>query len=194
MRFCSNCLEALPVLARADARYCSSRCRTAAHRLARRGLVLPLELTRRARWIRRSVAKIPLQSDGRVASSTNPYTWTDYEDAAGSTVGAGLGFVLNGDGVVCLDVDHCVTDGVPDLWVRGLLSDVAGTYVELSPSGTGLHIWGTAALSFGGRTVSYGLGNVEIYGNGRYLTVTGDALNSSRELKPIGRVIRKLLS
>jgi primase-polymerase (primpol)-like protein len=124
----------------------------------------------------------------------NPFTWTDYEDAASSTAGVGLGFVLNGDGVVCLDVDHCVTDGVPDVWVRGLLSEVAGTYVELSPSGTGLHIWGTASLSFGGRVVSYGPGFVEIYGSGRYLTVTGSALNSSRDLKPIGRVIRKLLS
>ena len=194
MRFCSNCLDSLSVLARADARYCSSRCRTAAHRLARRGLVLPVELTSRARWIRRTASKIPLQADGRTASSMNPFTWTDYEDAASSTAGVGLGFVLNGDGVVCLDVDHCVTDGVPDVWVRGLLSDVAGTYVELSPSGTGLHIWGTASLSFGGRVVSYGPGSVEIYGSGRYLTVTGSALNSSRDLKPIGRVIRKLLS
>ena len=194
MRFCSNCLASLSVLARADARYCSNRCRVAAHRLARRGLVLPLELTSRSRWIRRTAAKIPLQSDGRVASSTNPFTWTDYEDAASSTAGVGLGFVLNGDGVVCLDIDHCVTDGVPDVWVRDLLRDVAGTYVELSPSGTGIHIWGFASLDFGGRVVSFGPGSVEIYGSGRYLTVTGSALTSSRDLKPIGRVIRKLLS
>ena len=194
MRSCSHCFSSLPVLARADARYCSNRCRVAAHRLARRELVLPFELTSRARWIRRTATKIPLQTDGRVASSTNPFTWTDYEDAASSTAGVGLGFVLNGDGVVCLDVDHCVTDGVPDVWVRGLLRDVAGTYVELSPSGTGLHIWGLASLDFGGRVVSYGPGSVEIYGSGRYLTVTGSALDSSRELKPIGKNVRKLLS
>jgi primase-polymerase (primpol)-like protein len=111
-----------------------------------------------------------------------------------STAGVGLGFVLNGDGVVCIDIDHCVEDGAPVEWVRPLLAMVRGTYVEVSPSGTGLHIWGFASLRYSGRVVPYGDGKVEIYGDARYLTVTGNALTSARELKPLGRVISKLLS
>jgi primase-polymerase (primpol)-like protein len=42
------------------------------------------------------------------------------------------------------------------------------TYVEVSPSGSGLHVWGFADLVQGRRT-----GDVEIYGAGRYITVTG---------------------
>lgn len=49
----------------------------------------------------------------------------------------GVGFAhTSAGGVVTLDFDHCVTDGVvrPDV-----LSLVEGTYAEFSPSGTGIH-------------------------------------------------------
>jgi primase-polymerase (primpol)-like protein len=46
------------------------------------------------------------------------------------------------------------------------------TYVEFSPSGRGLHVWGFGSLNRGRRFVRDGM-KVEVYGDGRYLTVTG---------------------
>jgi primase-polymerase (primpol)-like protein len=160
---CSRCSTPISPLVRGDSRYCSSRCRLAAHR------ALPArELRDRARWIRRSATKVPLTIDGNAASSTDPSTWCDYDTAAASTVGAGLGFVLNGDGIVCVDLDHCLDGrGRPQPWVIDLLESMPETYVEVSPSGDGLHVWGFGTIGKGRRS-----GGIEVYGRGRYLTIT----------------------
>lgn len=86
------------------------------------------------------------------------------------------GFVLNGDGIVCIDIDHCLDRSHrPQPWVRRLLAKVPPTWIEISPSGTGLHIWGfadypTATMTrFGGHTV-------EIYGDRRFITITGNPM------------------
>ena len=90
-----------------------------------------------------------------------------------SPVGVGVGFVLNGDGIVCLDLDHCLDGGLSDLAARVL--ELAGpTYVEVSPSGDGLHVWGYGEIGRGRR-----VGGVEAYGTGRYLTVTGKPFDGS---------------
>ena len=145
-------------------RYCSTRCRVAAHRARHR---LPRELTERARWVRHEV-KRPITPDGRPASSTNPRTWSTYREAARSKVGDGLGFVL-GDGVACLDIDRCLDErGRPDARAREILARVPDAYVEISPSGRGLHVWGVAPEQPGRRYKDY-----EAYSTGRYVTVTG---------------------
>ena len=80
---------------------------------------------------------------GAWASVTDPTTWSTYE--AASATGAPLGFVL-GDGVGCIDLDACLDEnGIPNEATRTLLAYYEGSYVEISPSGRGLHIWGTAA-------------------------------------------------
>lgn len=154
----------MPVLRRGDARHCSTRCRVAAHR------ALPPEQLRIAnRWVRYSTTKVPLTITGDNASSTNARTWCDFETAAASTVGAGLGFVLTDvDRIACVDVDHCL-DGRGRLlsWAQEIFANVPDTYMEVSPSGDGLHVWGMADISKGRRS-----GGVEVYGSGRYITVT----------------------
>jgi primase-polymerase (primpol)-like protein len=88
-------------------------------------------------------------------------------------VGIGLGFVLNGDGIVCLDVDQCLDERGRLTQGAAALLDLAGTtYVEVSPSGKGLHVWGRAELTQG-RRVSFRGQSVELYPSGRYMTVTG---------------------
>lgn len=170
-RPCAHCGEQLPLTARSDARYCSARCRVAAMRARRR---IPAELRRRDRWVRHDAAKVPLTADGRPASSTDPSTWTSHDRACRSAAGAGLGWVLSrDDDVVCIDLDHCLTaDGRPVEWAAALLEGAPPTYIEVSPSGDGLHIWGRADFA-GGRRLRRGGGGVEIYGSGRYITVTG---------------------
>ena len=142
----------------------------------------------RDRWIRHTATKIPLTAWNTTGSSVNPATWCDYETAAASTVGVGLGFVLNGDGVICLDLDHCIVDGVLTSAAADLVHRCGDTYVEHSPSGHGIHIWGVARLSYGGRKFD----GVEVYGNARYMTVTGDAMSSSRRLGNLTKVVSTL--
>ena len=145
---------------RADARYCSTACRVGAHRAQP-----PEQLRRLKRWLRHD-RKRPIQVSGAPASSTNPNTWTTYERAAASTRGSGLGFAL-GDGIACIDLDHCLTDGVLADWAAPIVRACRGTYIEISPSGDGLHIFGFAEVGKGRKR-----GGVEVYDRGRYMTVT----------------------
>lgn len=184
VRTCTHCATRLSPLARADARYCSTRCRVAAHRRAHR-FVVPDELVDRDRWIRYSSKKVPLQASGPPASSTDPRTWSTFAAASSSSVGVGLGFVLNGDGIVCIDLDHCLDGDRLAPWAAELLAVLPPTYVEVSPSGDGLHVWGTGSLERG-RRLEFRGGAVEVYATGRYLTVTGRPFAGSvRTLAPL---------
>lgn len=173
MRTCAVCQRSI-VSKNAHARYCSTRCRVTAHRAAHRNPI-PAELRDRNRWIRHTANKVPLTIDGRPASSTNPATWTTHAEAVKSTAGVGLGFVLNGDGLGCYDLDHCVTDGQLNQQARDFLETTPHFYAELSPSRTGLHIWHYATPAPGTRKTINGL-SVEHYTQGRYITITGSAL------------------
>ncbi|WP_211342912.1 bifunctional DNA primase/polymerase [Actinomadura pelletieri] len=130
-------------------------------------------MTGRDRWVRRTARKVPVTVDGRAASSTNPATWASYRQALASGTGAGLGFVLNGDGIVCVDLDHCLEAGEVAPWARRLLDRFPATYVEVSPSGDGLHVFGFADV-VRGRHVRLDGGRAEVYGTGRFICVTGD--------------------
>nr|WP_272924239.1 bifunctional DNA primase/polymerase [Streptomyces sp. SID5789] len=161
------------ITARRHARFCEPKCRAAAHR-ARRSV--PAELTARPRWVRRTARKVPLTVGGAVASSTDPATWSRYRDAARSSVGVGLGFVLDGDGIVVLDLDHCLDGDQVAPWAQAVLDAAAGAgcWVERSAGGEGLHVWGYGRLPGGaGRRLRLGAGTVEVYDRGRYIAVTG---------------------
>jgi primase-polymerase (primpol)-like protein len=134
-----------------------------------------------------------LTYDDRIASSTNSSTWCDFDLANESTAGVGLGFVLDGDGVVCIDIDHCVTDGKVADWAQQFMRSLPETYIEFSPSGDGLHIWGFAYLPFGGKRVQIKGGELEVYGDGRYLTVTGCAVDSTRHLADLTDAINAVI-
>lgn len=164
---CLECRAPLSTPVRSDAVFCSTRCRVAAHRAK-----VPAELRHLPRWVRHSARKVPLTLAGTPASSTNPNTWATHRAANRSKTGAGLGFVLNGDGIVCLDIDHCLTDGrlAPD--VAALLGELPTTYTEVSPSGTGLHLWFRGRLPRDGHLTIHGV-RVEAYSTGRYITITG---------------------
>lgn len=184
------CREPLPITARRDARYCSGRCRTAACRARK---TIPVELTSRPRWVRRTGRKVPLTVHGDVASSTDPSTWSRYAYAAASAAGAGLGFVLDGDGVVCLDLDHALVDGELLPWAQRIVDAAGPTWVEVSQSGTGLHVWGRGSLPHG-RRIAVGSGSVELYGIGRYIAVTGRTFGDTpRRLGDLQHVIDSLL-
>lgn len=108
----------------------------------------------------------------RKASSTNPATWCDFEAALAAVQEGhcdGLGFAL-GDEWAGVDIDNAVIDG--DL--RGSAREIINefhSYTEISPSGTGVHILVHGDVPEGKRS-----GSIEVYGAGRYFTVTGHAL------------------
>ena len=147
-------------LARADARFCSGRCRVASHRAAKK---LPAVMTGADRWVRAS-GKRPLVINGYSASSTNNSTWSSFEAVSRSSVGDGFGFMLGG-GVGCYDLDH-----VSDADARDFIVDIPEPilFAERSMSGTGVHVFISAPESRGWKR-----GNVERYTRERFIRMTG---------------------
>ena len=121
--------------------------------------------------------KVPLNPKGlNYAGSTKPETWSTFEDAAQNVVpgGVGLGFVFTEeDDFYGIDIDDCVCDGVLDERAEKILAELPESYFEISPSGTGIKIFGTSTTKGKGRTGSDGL---EYYTQGRFFTVTGDVI------------------
>lgn len=169
-RWCDGPLQIAGTRGRTT-RYCSTRCRTAACRHRKR---LPAELDHMPRWIRwadRDGAKVPVNARGHSINALNPSNWRPVEDVEDHPR---RGFVLDGDGIVCVDIDHCLDGaGRPLPWARALLRRFPATWAEVSPSGDGLHLWGLAAET--GPCVRWYRGHrVEVYGDRRFITVTGD--------------------
>jgi len=150
-------------------RFCSGRCRVAAHR----SKTYPAELTQLPRWIRHK-AKRPMHPNGYWISVTDSQALSSYQTAKAAKSGDGLGFVLNGDGIICIDLDHCF-DRQPSAEAQELIDSLPDTYIEVSPSGTGIHIWAKAQMTAGRKFTRNGL-SIEIYPNGRFITMTGNAL------------------
>jgi primase-polymerase (primpol)-like protein len=182
---CEVCGNALELMARSHKRTCSAACR---RRLSRLGI--PSELRRLPRWVSHTPQKRPVCIDGSPASSTDPQTWGRFEDVARLSR---KGFVLNGDGIVCLDLDHCLVDGAPTAEAAAVLERLPHTYVEVSPSGDGLHVWGRGHVGTGRRLVVDGV-SVEVYGSGRYITVTGRPFRAASKLADLSAVLSYLLT
>lgn len=126
--------------------------------------------------------KVPMAADGRgCAKSNNPKTWGTYEQAQATYKARGydgLGFMLGG-GVFGVDIDHCMTDGQPSAFAKEIMSRLP-TYTEVSPSGTGLHLLAEGTLPNGNQGRRKGA--LELYGKGRYFTVTGQHIGSHTAL------------
>jgi len=171
-RSCDSCSARIPLTASHRARFCSGACRQKAYRQrSRRGI--PAEMTCRPRWVRHDAHKVPLTLFAGPASVVDPRTWTTYEKASASSVGTGLGIVL-GDGLGCIDLDHCITGGRLAPWAREIVDEWRdrAVFIEVSMSGTGLHVF--APMAEGpGRRIRDGERCIEIYSRARYVAVTG---------------------
>lgn len=140
---------------------------------------MPGELRALPRWVTHQ-AKCPYDPAAirRKASVADPASWGSFQQAEAAYIEGGrdgVGFVLDGDGVVGIDLDHVVTDGRPDAAALVLLNRIGCQYIEISPSGTGLHGWGYGPNIGGRRGKLDGL-HVELYSARRYLTCTGHVL------------------
>lgn len=138
---------------------------------------MPAELRSVPRWVVWKGPKVPYNAaaSNSTASVIDPSTWATFDQAqtAYEEGGySGVGFVLNGDGIVGVDLDKCVHAGEPAPAALGLLDRVGCRYIEVSPSGTGLRGFGYGENITGKRGQLDGI-NVELYASKRYLTVTG---------------------
>jgi hypothetical protein len=148
------------------------------------------QLTRRdGRW-----TKPPFRCDDphRFASSTDPGSWGSYEAAvaAAAAHGDGISYVLTPeDPFAAVDIDHVrhPVTGTIETWAQRLLDQASHSYVEISPSGTGLRIWGTANGEELHRNFTFGL---ELFRRThKVLTVTGLQLGTSHQLGNIDALL-----
>ncbi|KAA6203719.1 DNA primase [Streptomyces parvus] len=178
----------MPLLARADARFCGATCRKRAHRArtsadrqrvaSEQAARVPTELTSRPRWVRFSSRKVPLRVDGRFAAVNDPSSWSDFDAAVTSTAGEGMGFVLTPhDRFVVVDLDHAVEDGRVLPWAQQIVDALPPTYMERGRSGAGLHLWFRGEVPAGRRIRKGGLA-VEVYSDRRYIIV-GDRVSGT---------------
>src|ERR1035441_3256386 len=118
-------------------------------------------------------SKLPINpGSGKAASCADQSTWGSYDQAVERFKRGGLdgiGFQLGAD-YVGVDLDKCRNPETAaiELWAQKIIRQLS-SLTEISPSGTGIHIWVKGVLPKSGRRK----GRIEIYDSGRYFTVTG---------------------
>ncbi len=124
----------------------------------------------------------------RRASSTDPHTWTTYENAHSALANYhsthsydGLGFVFSRDDPLCgIDLDHCRDPNTGEViaWAQEIIN-IFLSYTEVSPSGEGIHIIIEGTLP--GNSHKNATGTIELYDKERYFTYTGNHLPGTHE-------------
>ena len=111
--------------------------------------------------------KVPYKNTAQRASSTNPKDWINFQDATNWIEKfpenfSGIGYVFK-EGVVGIDLDHCFQEDSFTLeqWAKDIV-DLFPSYIEISPSGTGLHIFILCNVDFKGAKTYIGNGDIEI--------------------------------
>jgi putative DNA primase/helicase len=160
------------------------------------------DLKAQRRWVgyKSPTDKAPMNPHtGRNASSTDSATWATYAEATAAQKRYrwhGVGFVLNGDGIVGIDLDDClkaVDDGYHRSNLARHIMAIAPSYTEVSPSGTGLHIIGMGRIERAIKATISG-DAVEVYGTGRYLTYTDEWVDSTpKDIADISDAINEIM-
>jgi len=152
---------------------------------------IPDEMTKARRWVNwRAVerdgrwTKVPVNPSTLAnASSTDPATWGSFVDAVDQATAddqLGIGFML-GDGWLGIDFDNIDKPEAKELreWIWDW-GNLCGTYLEWSPSKTGIH-----AIFRGCRLPEWSAnrrGPVEVYEKARFFTVTGNRVYEGRDV------------
>ncbi len=155
---------------------------------------VPKALQARRQWVlwrlvhrpgAKKPTKVPYRPGGQHASSTDPVTWSSFEDVRAAYRRGGfdgIGYVFSPeDAFTGIDLDGCrdPVSGDVEPWARVIIDRFA-TYCEISPSGTGVHLIVEGWLPPGGRR----RGGIECYDRARYFTITAQGLNDV----PVGEV------
>jgi hypothetical protein len=143
------------------------------------------ELKALPQWVNHAEDKAPIDpKTGGAASSTNPATWSTFDvawDRCATGKAAGIGFVLTeNDPYTAVDLDHCrdPQTGKVFEWAQTAVDEL-NSYTEVSPSGTGFHLFVRGKKPAGSKCrkeMGQGIGGnarIEAYEEERYMTVTG---------------------
>lgn len=144
--------------------------------------------------------KPPFQPSGQYASSTNPSTWCTFKEAEEAIEKDGVGIVFEPENrVVGVDFDAILFDSDPSTIpeaARAFL-DAANSYVEYSPSKTGIHVLFQLTEhidllankhTFDSVPVHASFSKppqVEVYTGGRFFTYSADPLPGSKPVRLI---------
>lgn len=148
---------------------------------------VPQEMKDRPNWVaiktwynkeKGKVEKRPIDCNtGEYADSVNPATWTTFDKARAFVKEKGyttVAYALDGkDGICCIDLDGCLDEnGEYSALAKETMNKCGKTYMELSLSKKGLHIFGkTKGMDV--RSFSKD-GDMEFYQSGRFISMTGD--------------------
>jgi P4 family phage/plasmid primase-like protien len=131
--------------------------------------------------------KLPFDPDtGYNSDAQNPATWMtpDYAEAHARDWapqfpdGTGVGIVIyEGSQLFCIDIDGCVTDaGYSDI-AQQVIARFPGCVVEVSVSGTGLHIFGMYSGVMPPHAKKNAHWHMELYTAKRFIALTGRFLS-----------------
>ena len=131
------------------------------------------------------ITKVPYNPiTGQNAEVNTPKTFVDYETAIAAVEKYhGIGIRVS-DKIACIDLDHCIEDGKIQPWAQQIIDRFRSTYIEISPSGTGIHIFCLIPDGFIYDKTVYFIkkGDIEVYIPGhtnRFLTMTGNSIGTA---------------
>lgn len=144
--------------------------------------------------------KVPINPrTGRNISANDPANWFGFDEACAAYdagLCSGIGIALSDQPIVfsdgaplfltALDYDHCASKIVEIKQDRNALGKA---YAEISPSGLGLRMFALSTEPIKGGNAGHGR---EIYGSGRFMTVTGNA--GRGEVVEATKVLQELVS
>ena len=140
------------------------------------------------KYIRRNGrdTKCPIRPDtAGMADASDPATWSTLELALDTLRSsqdlAGVGFVFSANDEFCgVDLDDCIdiATGQVKPWGQKIISQL-DSYAEISPSGSGVKVFIRGSKPGKRCRKSYHDGEVEMYDQGRFFTVTGAMYNGS---------------
>lgn len=154
---------------------------------------IPAELKSARRWVcwkfeqrGGKMTKVPYTPTGGRAKSNDPATWAAFDECRAAHEGGGfdgIGFQLDGSGIVGVDIDHARDAAGNWNTAAADITERLASYAEISPSGEGVHIF-IKAVKPGSKSKNAAAG-VEMYDTKRFFTVTGnlyrEGLNAVQE-------------
>jgi putative DNA primase/helicase len=155
--------------------------------------------------------KPPLQASdpGRSAKSNDPATWDSYEHALQrwrDHEADGIGYMLLGSAKAAADLDHCCRHDSAarkvqiEPWARALREQADGAYCEVTVSGTGMRLIGTADGARVHRRFNKIVdgdpdAHIELFRDAeRFITISGIALSNGSTLPSLDPFIDKVLA
>lgn len=154
---------------------------------------IPAELKALPRWVcwkfeqrGGKMTKVPYTPTGGRAKSNDPATWVAFDECRAAHERGrfdGIGFQLDGSGIVGVDIDHARDAAGNWNTAAADITERLASYAEISPSGEGVHIF-IKAVKPGNKSKNAAAG-VEMYDTKRFFTVTGnlyrEGLNAVQE-------------